>query len=402
MLKQYLGHFFGHIFFSRERQRLLILAVVGLFISSFALLVLQSTMGGLQHKLIGRSQDVFGRAVFELEPSQKTQNDRLLMALADSAGANQFFVPEYEVEVLIRQGEFVSPVILHGQDFQFHRPLFMAHALNPPDEAPEKKTELILGADLAYKMRTSLSQSVRLMSPAHTDTVLLGEVPRAVSTSVQDTLRTNVPEADQLHAWTRLSLVQNLVRERGVNRVRLYGDWSLTWLQELLQEKFPKGHPGRLLSWEDQNQTLVWALRLETSVMVFLFMAMTMLVSLCITSGLMIFFNKVKVDLASFWILGASRAQLDRANAYFLSAMSFISVVMGLIFGGLALYVLDQYGGNIMPAGFVDRKIPVHVTPLGLAVSFWVPFGISLVFSFFSLYQFKRDNNFLDTVRSVG
>lgn len=401
MLKQYLGHFFGHIFFSRERQRLLILAVVGLFISAFALLVLQSTMGGLQHKLIGRSQDVFGQAVFELPSASESKGDQLLMALADYAQDGQFFIPEYEVEVLIRRSDHVSPVILHGQDFQFHRPKFMAHALNPADENPEK-TKLILGPDLAYKIRTSRSQTVRLMSPAHTDTVLLGEVPRAVSTSVQDMVRTNVPEADSMHAWTRLSLVQNLVRERGVNRVRLYGKWSLPALQNYLDEKFPQGHPGRLLSWEEQNQTLVWALRLETSVMVFLFMAMTMLVSLCITSGLMIFFTKVKVDLASFWILGASRAQLDRANAYFLSAMSFLSVVAGLLFGVLALYVLDQYGGNVMPAGFVDRKIPVHITAQAVAVSFFVPFGISLAFSFFSLYQFKRDNDFLSTVRSVG
>lgn len=401
MLKQYLGHFLGHIFFSKERQRLLILAVVGLFISAFALLVLQSTMGGLQHKLIGRSQGVFGQAVFEVDSSSKVKNDKLLMALADYASEEQFFIPEYEVEVLIRHAEYVSPVILHGQDFQFHRPKFMAHAINPPDEGPEK-TELILGPDLAYKIRTTRSQSVRLMSPAHTDTVLLGDVPRAVSATVQDMVRSNVPQADSLHAWTRLSLVQNLVRDRGINRVRLYGDWSLSDLRAYLDEKFPKGFAARLLSWEDQNQTLVWALRLETSVMVFLFMAMTMLVSLCITSGLMIFFNKIRVDLASFWILGASRAQLDKANAYFLTAMSLISVVSGLIFGALALFVLDEYGGNVMPAGFVDRKIPVHITPVGIAVSFLVPFGISLVFSFFSLYQFKRDNNFLETVRSVG
>lgn len=404
MTWNFTGYFFRVIFFSKSRQRLLILAVVGLFISSFALIFLQSTMGGLQHKLTQRSKLVSGVALIELSPDFSEQSDRLLMFLTDVLEENQQFVPEYEIELLMRSGGYISPVIVHGMDFKFARPEFLEGVLNPVDENGHM-ADLILGADLAFKMRLTLGSEVQLISAAHTDLVFLGEIPRQVSVNVQDMISTDVPEVDTLHAWVRLSVIQNLIRSKSINTVRLFGDWNLPELNKQLAQKFPghfKDQSLKLLSWEQQNQTLVWALRLETTVMVFLFVCMTMLVSLCITSGLMIFFNKVRSDLASFWILGSSRSTLDKASALFLMTLSAFSVLAGLLTGLFALYILDQFGGNIMPAGFVDRKIPVLVDTTGLLIAFLTPFSISIVFSFFSLIHFRRDNQFIDTVRTVG
>lgn len=400
------SYFFKVIFFSKNRQRLLILAVVGLFISSFALIFLQSTMGGLQHKLTNRSKSVSGVAILELMPDFGMRADQLLMILTDAQNEseNLSFVPEYEIELLMRSGGHISPAIVHAMDFQFARPEFLEFALNPKDENGHL-ADLIVGADLAFKMRLNVGQDVQLISPAHTDLVFIGEVPRLATVAVQDVISTDVPEIDGLHAWVRLSVVQNLIRSKQINRVRLFGNWDLVALEKLIAKRFPvetEAMQIKLLSWEEQNQTLVWALRLETTVMVFLFVSMTMLVSLCITSGLMIFFNKVRSDLASFWILGSTRANLDKSSSFFLVLMSSFSVGIGLLVGLFALYLLDQYGGNIMPVGFVDRKIPVRVDSLGLFVSFFVPFTISIIFSFFSLIQFRKDNQFIDIVRSVG
>ena len=88
--------------------------------------------------------------------------------------------------------------------------------------------------------------------------------------------------------------------------------------------------------------------------------------------------------------------------AKFLHFMSFTSVASGLICGLLFLMLLDNYGLEILPDVFVDRKIPIHISARGLIISFIVPYAISLGFSLFSLGQFKKEANFLDHIRTIG
>ncbi len=237
------------------------------------------------------------------------------------------------------------------------------------------------------------------MSPAHVDK-LLGDIPRMTTIIVAEVISTEVPEVDIFHLWVRLAKLQNMVKKRVANRIRIYGAGEYDLLAEKLKIKY--GDKLHLETWEMQNKTLVWALSLETTVMVFLFIAMTMLVSLCITSGLLIFFDKILTDMSSFWILGASTKNLNKASGIFLNLMSFFSVTFGLVAGLAFLYFLDNFALDIMPDVFVDRKIPIHITAKGLAISFFVPFGISMLFSYFSLNQFKKEVNYLEHVRSFS
>ena len=157
-----------------------------------------------------------------------------------------------------------------------------------------------------------------------------------------------------------------------------------------------------VLSWEEKNSTLVWALGLETTVMVFLFAAMTLLVSLAIISGLLIFFTKVKGDMASFWILGTEEREIFKSSRIFLFSLSFFSVTLGLFLGLGFLYGLDYFGPNIMPDVFVDRKIPVAISTRGVLLSFSIPFFISLFFANLSLKAFRKDVDYLSYIRTLG
>lgn len=383
MFKTYLKYFFFFIISAKNRQRLLILAVVGLFISSFALIVLQSTMGGLQNKLMERSKAIIGRATILYKSD--VNGDGLKQIEATLAEKKLNYTREYEIELLLRYQTYMTPVIVHGIDLNGFVPPFLS----------KNKFEAMMPMELAYKVGVAPPETLELISPSHVDS-LLGDIPRSQTVRIEKTFSSDVPEIDMYHMWVRLPLIQNLIQARSLNRLRIYSDGDFSSLKESL----PQG--ARLMTWEDENKTLVWALNLEATVMVFLFAAMSLLVSLCISSGLLIFFNKVKTDLSSFWILGASHDKINRSTKYFLHLMSFLSILSGVLAGLLFLSLFDHFAPEIMPDVFVDRKIPILITLKGLAISFFVPYLISFFFVKFALAQFKREHDFLSHVRSIS
>lgn len=383
MFITYLKYFFFYIISAKNRQRLLILAVVGLFISSFALIVLQSTMGGLQNKLMERSKKIVGHATILFKISE---NDPRLDQLEQILIRNKLnYSREYEMELLLRYQAFIAPVIVHGIDLNGYRPTFL----------PNATFDGVIPTDLAYRVGVAPPEVLQLISPSHVDN-LLGEIPRSQSVAIDTTFNSDVPEIDMSHLWVRLPILQNLIQARTINRIRIYSKTNFKELRKSLPNWV------QLKTWEEENSTLVWALNLESNVMVFLFAAMSLLVSLCISSGLLIFFNKIKTDLASFWILGASFEKINRSTKYFLHLMSFISILSGVIAGLLFLWAFDHYAPEIMPDVFIDRKIPILISAKGLIISFLVPYLISSVFISFALTQFKREHDLLDHVRSIS
>jgi lipoprotein-releasing system permease protein len=383
----FLRYFFGYLFHAKTRQRLLFIAIFGLIISSFALLVLQSTMGGLQGKLIGRSKAVVGTGVFEFPNASEDEIKGFVTELS-KVGAKP--IKELEIELLVKYGQYYAPMIVHGLDPQGDLPDFL-----------EGKTfeDLVLPRSLAIKINSTVGDLVRLLSPGHLDN-LIGNVPRLASLYVDYLVNTEVPEIDDFHGWARLLRIQAIVGKKVVNKIRLYDDFDQEVLNTIAEKHAP--HGWHFQRWEDVHATLVWALSLETAVFVFLFSAMTLLVSLAITSGLLIFFSKTKGDLASFWVMGTSERSLFQSSKIFLFCLTFFSVGLGILFGLVFLGLLDHFGPNIMPDVFVDRKIPVRITGIGVFLSFSIPFSISLIFAWQSLKSFRKDINYLTYIRSLG
>lgn len=391
MFKTYLKYFSFYIVSAKNRQRLLILAVAGLFLSSLSLIVLQSTMGGLQNSVMNRSKDIMGTGVIYYKNESSDSDFADAFDILDEFHAD--YLKEYELEVLLRYETFLTPVVVHGVDTNSYLPPLLAKELMGKNKLGNK-IDAVMPIDLAYKVGVAPPEELQLISPAHVDE-LLGEIPRGQTVRVENTTLTNVPEIDQFHMWVRLPLIHNLIQSYSLNRIRIYNNLDFKKLKKALPADMV------LKTWEEENATLVWALKLENTVMVFLFAGMSLLVSLCISSGLLIFFNKIKTDLSSFWILGASYKQIESATKLFLHLMSFLAIVLGIVLGLVFLWLLHTYAPDIMPDVFVDRKIPILVTAKGIFISFIIPYVISFLFVNFSFMQFKKDHDVLDHIRSI-
>jgi lipoprotein-releasing system permease protein len=385
----FFNYFFHYVLKAKTRQRLLFIAVVGLFLSAFSLLVIQGIMGGLQKGLIARSKNVHGSHLIVFQEITSESLRDLKDVLRKEAVP---FYSELEVEVMIKYKNFVAPAKLHGIDLEDERPSFLSE---------KDFTGLVMGSELASKIKAQFLDDVQVIAPGVTDSLMGEEVPRFISENLSDYLHSELSEVDDLEMWSRSTMVQNLLRKNGINQIRLFGDIPQNILDKI--SKIETVTPFRILSWEKMNESLVWSLNLETKVMLFLFISMSLLVAIAITSGLLIFYSKIIKDLMSFWILGMSQKKLVNLCFRFTLILSGITVIVGGIFGHITLKLLERFGHELMPDIFVERQLPVHLDFSHIVISLFIPFSISLIFSYFSFVNFRKENqSFVSIVRSLG
>ena len=384
----FFSYFFKYIFFAKTRQRLLFIAVVGLFISAFSLMVIQGIMGGLQRGLINRSKQINGSHLIIFDSVTSESLDELREILKKEG---IHFYSELESEVMLKYKSYVAPAKIHGILLSDERAKFLED---------KDFTGLVIGSELASKIKLQFLDELQIISPGVTDS-LLGEVPRFVSETLSDYLYTELPEVDEFEVWGRVEIVQNLLRERGINQIRVFENLTPELLFKIRATKTVV--PFRVVSWEEMNGALVWSLNLETKVMLFLFISMSLLVAIAITSGLLIFYSKIRRDLMSFWILGMPQEKLVKLCFRFILLLSSIICTLGTVAGFITLRVLEVYGHDLIPDIFVERRFPIELNFSHISLSFLIPFGISVVFSYLSFLNFRKENqNFVSIVRSVG
>ncbi|MCT4642881.1 MAG: hypothetical protein N4A33_11380 [Bacteriovoracaceae bacterium] len=380
-------YFCSYIFKAKTRQRLLAIAVFGLFISSFSLVVLQGIMGGLQNGVIGKSKEVLGSGKIKLSSDFDYEQ---ALEIQDLFKQNNLkYVTSLTLEVLVKSSNKFSAAVVNGIDTSGF----------VPDYLKEKDlSSLVLGYYVSKNVGAFLDDKVFLISPAHTD-YLVAELPRQVQVSLTDVIITDAQQVDNTYGWIDIKYLQNLIRKRSINTFMFFNDDDYEKAVSLT-----KNIEGlRSSSWEDENRSLVWALKLETTVMIILFVAMSLLVSLCITSGFMIFFDKVKIDLLSFYILGKSKTQINRLLLIFTQIISAGFTLSGVIGGILFLNFIDSRELSFIPDFFAARSLPVSLDSTKIIISFVIPYLISCLFSYFSYRTFKSENTgYLNLIRSVG
>jgi lipoprotein-releasing system permease protein len=363
------------------------MALLALFLSSGSLLVIQSIMTGLQGSMIKKYKNIYGDLYLEI--SKDTKPADLAKVKEKLRQSDLVFVPETEIELLAKHKGQVTPVVLHGVDYQQQVPDLLKDL---------DRGDIILGVDLASKLKASVYDSISFYSPRYTND-LFGEVPRFVSGKVSDLLYTGFFEIDVVNAWVRKSLVSNLTRNNRVNLIRIYNSkMSKPDLEELVQ-----GEPVRVRSWDDDNRELLWAFKLETTVMVSLFICMSGLVALTIVSGVLIFFSKIKFDLVSFWILGYSKDKIKKLMIRFFNLGSLLTCILGVLFGTGLLLFLKYFSPDIMPEVFMERSLPVDFNWKYYILALIIPYSISSFFCIISLKSIFNDHsNFVSNLRKMG
>ncbi len=353
----FIKFFIKKIFFSRQRQHLLILSAFGLIISSMALLVLQGVMTGLQEGLIKRSKSYLGEATLESYEELKFKERHRRETL---------------IEVLLEKNEIV-PSILHGlDDFTFDQKDFSG---------------LVLGTELARQLKIHYDDEIQVLVP-HLKNFILPNLPRFFSTHVSDVVYTQVAQLDFAHSWISSKILEENFIE---------GPYLYRFFEKPLE--IPKN--GLYLTWEEQQSELVWALALEKNVMIILFGSMSLIIALSISFSFAVFFYRIKKDLVTFHVLGLSFKKLYQKLAEFGFFFTTFMVVFGLFLGKFFLEYLKEDPESLEYS--LIRKFPIKIEEKALYLSFFIPFMISMTFFYLVYFTFKKEKkNLLNLLKRTN
>lgn len=377
----FIRFFISYIFKAKTRQRLFLMAMVGLFLSSVSLVVVQATLRGLQDNRIDRAKSIMGDYTLS-----KFESIKPVINFLDNLPEIKYN-KEFELEGLVRFDGRLAPVIIHGISSRDYLPDFLGGRIY--------RDEIYASDYISLKLRSTIMDELTILSPVYTDP-FFGDIPRQKTLVHNKNIETLEPDIDEYHVWTDVRNVHYLTTQRIFNTVRIYGPLSNTDIDNL--KSF-----GSLISWEEENANLLYALSLENSIMIFLFMATVFLVVISIAGGLAIFYNRLKTDFASFWILGLSVNEIKKMGNKAIGSLSVLTLLLGNAFGLLLVKLLKVYSPNIMPQMFVDRSLPVKLSPSVFLYSFLIPAVITFVVSYISSQNyFSKKKEFVNLIRAAS
>lgn len=374
----FIKFFIQYVFKSKTRQGLIVLVVLALCLCSFALILLQSTMNGLQKSMMKRYQEVEG-AFYVVKQYENEKANREFKSLENYLKKrNISHYPALVLEVLLKQGEYISPALITGIDHKNGLPSFLEE---------QDLSGIILGADLGAKLKSGPSSLIKVYSPSHTLS-MFGDVPQFSADETTGFVMSGFEDIDSVRAWVRLSFLQNLIRTNLVSHLFFYDSKYFNDVNKLLLTELKT---LKLVRWEDQRTELMWAFNLETVVMISLFTMMVILISLTIVSACSLFFNKIHLEMFVFWLLGQSNTKIKKSLFITFQCIIVGSIITGLLVGTLILLYLDIEGPTIMPDVFLERTIPVHFSINHYIYSFFIPYLMASLFVYWSLKDFFQN-----------
>jgi lipoprotein-releasing system permease protein len=385
----YFLFFFKSIFSRKTRSWALFIAIGGPTLATMALFVLQSVMAGLQKNLVERSKQIEGHSIIYFQESSLLSVQKMHKILSQK---KILHFTSFEKELLITTSSSSSPIFLIGIDSGL-----------PPHFLHSFRGQTILGSDLAKKLHLQQNHSALFVAPV-TQMGFMEEIPRERAETISDVIQTEIPDVDQSYGWTRASFLQSLYRERTLNTIRIHQDLPSDVKSTLLKDLRTQV-PGtwNFQTWEERNESLVWALALEQRVMLFLFVAMTLLISVAIGTGFHLYFEKMKLNLTGLWLMGTSMKDIFKQANIFLHLLAILTSTLGLFLGFILLQIIKVYGKNVMPDVFVERHIPVYLSWKSAMISWGIPYLISFLFSYSALKYFRKSyTTFVIMLRAKG
>ena len=363
-------------------------SLLGIAFGVFTLIVVMSVMGGFREELLTRVLGLQPHVVVRALDGAITDY-RPLVEKARAVEGVETAAPVIRAEVLARGKRGVTGALVYGISAQdLGRKKRVMSGLTVDAIQPFSNSEgVIVGHRLANKLRLEIGDSIRLIAPSVTATVL-GSVPRARAYKIVGTFNVDMSEYDSGYIFMPLNLAQIHFKFRGSvstleitvdnpDRVR---DFRRRIWQAL-------GTDVRLTDWQQINATYFSVLEVEQNVMFVILMLIVLVAAFNIISSMIMLVKSKGRQIAILRTVGATRGQIMRIFFMNGALIGIVGTVIGVVGGILfAIYiepiraaVESLFGTRLFPHEFyflsqlptrIDGGEVAVVAILALALSF--------------------------------
>jgi lipoprotein-releasing system permease protein len=294
-------------------------------------------------------------------------------------------------EMLLSSGRATSGALVKGID-----PELSGHVLDvgehmvkgkladlvAPADAKDQAHPMLLGRELAKKLRVKVGDKLRLIVPS--SDFMLGAQPSGAGDGASREFRVagifyaGFDEYDRRLAYVSLKDAQALLGEGDVVmgvEMRLRDVDAAPRTAKILLDTLG-GSPFRVVDWEDLNHNLFTAVRTQ-KLFLGLFLTLIVLVAAfnIVAALSMLVVDKTR-EVAILKSMGLAPRGAMRIFLVSGLTIGVFGVVLGLALGLMMCVIVGRYGYALDPHVYLIDKLPVLISPLELVITVLATIGI--------------------------
>ncbi len=364
-------------------------ALVGFAVGVAALILVNGVMTGFQGELKARILGTSPHLTVDRFFHEPFRVDDTLRSLMQQAPGVVAWGPYLTTRGLLSSSQGTEGVVLKGVDpgQMIHKETYKTYLTIGALQLGER--DIILGSVLASNLGVVAGDTVLFYTMERPIKTPLGRIFRRVPLVVRGIFDVGLYDLNATFALVSLPTLQHMLgmgnRVSGLEAVVVHPldvQKTARWLDERLP------YPYRVATWQEWNQSLFSALKLEKLGLAVVLSLITLVASFTMLSTLMLLVMQRTREIAVLITLGMTRREILRV--FFLVGMSLAlaGVLIGSLLGTGLAWLQNTYQLLRPPPDvyFIDR-LPVRLVPTDL---FWIWLISGVIAALASLYPAHR------------
>jgi lipoprotein-releasing system permease protein len=375
-----------------------VLSLVGIMLGVTALVVVISVMNGYRIELISKLKGFNSDIVISKREGNIGKYNFLTTTISVDEDVRKAF-PIIESQALIAKEKQSRGIIVKAipQQKIASYPILEEVERNP--KKISRPDGILLGTNLAFNLGVNLGDTVKLISPEFTSTIL-GSIPNAKDFYVEGIFRSGVSEYDGAYAIIPLETGQVFFNlKEVVNKLEIFTKEPDSIYKTSFRLRNILGAGYNIRNWQDMNRTLFNALKTERIVMFVILTFIILVAAFNIISSLTMLVTDKTKEISILRTIGFTKGSILRIFLFAGGILGFTGTFLGVGLGLLlASYIneiknllSDISGTNLFdPIIYYLELLPSQIDMKDVTIIALISLALSLFATIYPAYKASR------------